>query len=155
LYTESVTSSGVVRVEEAEVEMDVDGVPLDKLTMVYIKMRDKRSELKRNFDNEDGEIQEEMKLLEAQMLEACKSISADSIRTKAGTIIRSTKTRYWTNDWDSMRVFIKDHDAFDLLERRLHQTNMKQFLEENPEVLPIGLNTDREFTIVVRRAKQG
>lgn len=139
--------------KSAEAETEVSGVPLDKLTEVYIKMRDKRSELKQAFESSDGEIQDQMKLLEEQMLEACKSMSADSIRTKAGTIIRSTKTRYWTNDWDSMRTFIKEHDAFDLLEKRLHQTNMKQFLEENPEILPVGLNTDREFTIVVRRAK--
>ena len=132
--------------------VDVD-IPLDKMTEVYIKMRDKRSELKQKFDSEDGEIQEQMKLIEEQMLEVCKSMSADSIKTKMGTIIRSIKTRYWTNDWDSMRTFIKDNDAFDLLERRLHQTNMRQFLTENPDVLPIGLNVDKEFTVVVRRAK--
>ena len=116
-------------------------------------MRDKRSDLKHKFDSEDGAIQEEMKLLEEQMLDVCKRMSAESIRTKMGTIIRSIKTRYWTNDWDSMRTFIKDNDAFDLLEKRLHQTNMRQYLEENPDVLPIGLNVDREFTVVVRRAK--
>ncbi len=136
-----------------EDEAVVEDISLDKITEVYIKMRDKRSDLKHKFDSEDGAIQEEMKLLEEQMLDVCKRMSAESIRTKMGTIIRSIKTRYWTNDWDSMRTFIKDHDAFDLLEKRLHQTNMRQFLEENPDVLPIGLNVDREFTVVVRRAK--
>jgi hypothetical protein len=150
-YTEDVTSEA----EEPLVEDEavVVDIPLDKMTEVYIKMRDKRSELKQKFDSEDGEIQEQMKLIEEQMLEVCKSMSADSIKTKMGTIIRSIKTRYWTNDWDSMRTFIKDNDAFDLLERRLHQTNMRQFLTENPDVLPIGLNVDKEFTVVVRRAK--
>ena len=136
-----------------EDEAVVEDISLDKITEVYIKMRDKRSDLKHKFDSEDGAIQEEMKLLEEQMLDVCKRMSAESIRTKMGTIIRSIKTRYWTNDWDSMRTFIKDNDAFDLLEKRLHQTNMRQYLEENPDVLPIGLNVDREFTVVVRRAK--
>jgi len=136
-----------------EDEAVVEDISLDKITEVYIKMRDKRSDLKHKFDSEDGAIQEEMKLLEEQMLDVCKRMSAESIRTKMGTIIRSIKTRYWTNDWDSMRTFIKDNDAFDLLEKRLHQTNMRQYLEENPDLLPIGLNVDREFTVVVRRAK--
>ena len=136
-----------------EDEAVVEDISLDKITEVYIKMRDKRSDLKHKFDSEDGAIQEEMKLLEEQMLDVCKRMSAESIRTKVGTIIRSIKTRYWTNDWDSMRTFIKDNDAFDLLEKRLHQTNMRQYLEENPDLLPIGLNVDREFTVVVRRAK--
>jgi len=87
------------------------------------------------------------------MLDVCKQTNADSIRTKAGTVIRSVKTRYWTNDWDSMYRLIHERQAFGLLEKRLHQTNMKQFLEENPEVLPEGLNQDKEYTVVVRRAK--
>ena len=40
----------------------------------------------------------------------------------------------------------------ELLDKRLNQTNMKQFLEENPEVLPQGLNKDTEYTIAVRKS---
>jgi hypothetical protein len=92
-------------------------------------------------------------VIEEQLLEACKSIGADSIRTAAGTVIRSVKNRYWTNDWDSMYSFVREHDAFGLLERRIHQTNMKSFIEENPNLLPMGLNTDSRYSIVVRRSK--
>ena len=52
-----------------------------------------------------------------------------------------------------MNNFIIEHKAVDLLEKRIHQSNMKQFLEENPEVLPPGLNVDAEYTITVRRKK--
>jgi hypothetical protein len=52
-----------------------------------------------------------------------------------------------------MYRFIKEHDAFALLEKRLHQTNMKEFLSENPEVQPVGLNVENEYTVVVRRSK--
>ena len=84
----------------------------------------------------------------------CKAVDANSIKTNAGTIIRSVKSRYWTNDWDSMYRFIKEHDAFALLEKRLHQSHMKQFLDENPDAHPAGLNVEREFTVVVRRSKE-
>jgi hypothetical protein len=53
-----------------------------------------------------------------------------------------------------MYQFIQDNDAFPLLEKRLHQTNLKQFLEENPELLPAGLQADRKYTVVVRRSKK-
>jgi hypothetical protein len=52
-----------------------------------------------------------------------------------------------------MYKFMLEHEAPELLEKRLHQSNMKQFLEENPEVLPSGLNVDSEYTITVRRSK--
>ena len=124
---------------------------IDKLAAAYIRIRDKRSELKRAFEASDAELEEQMKLLEVEMLDICKETNAETIRTKAGTVIRSIKARYTTADWDSMYRFIKEHDAFGLLEQRLHQSHMKQFLEENPELLPVGLNVDREYTVVVRR----
>jgi hypothetical protein len=128
-------------------------VPVDKLAGIYIKIRDARAKLKSDYEAQDTELQEQMDVIEEQLLEACKSIGADSIRTAAGTVIRSVKNRYWTNDWDSMYSFVREHDAFGLLERRIHQTNMKSFIEENPNLLPTGLNTDSRYSIVVRRSK--
>ena len=128
-------------------------VPVDKLAGIYIKIRDARAKLKSDYEAKDTELQEQMDVIEEQLLEACKSIGADSIRTAAGTVIRSVKNRYWTNDWDSMYSFVREHDAFGLLERRIHQTNMKQFSEVNPNLLPMGLNTDSRYSIVVRRSK--
>lgn len=132
-------------------ETTSDGLTIDKLAAMYIKIRDKRSELKRAFEAQNAALEEQMKLLEVEMLDICKETNAETIRTKSGTVMRSIKSRYTTNDWDSMYQFIREHDAFGLLERRLHQTHMKQFLEENPELLPVGLNVDREYTVVVRR----
>jgi hypothetical protein len=136
--------------EESEVAERPD---LDQLTSIYLKIRDKRAENKREFENVDKDLEEQQKMLAEQMLDTCKEMNADSIRTPHGTIIRSVKSKYWTGDWDSMYNFIKEHDAFGLLERRLHQTNMKDFLNENPDVMPMGLNVENEYTIVVRRAK--
>lgn len=127
-------------------------IPLDKLTEVYIRMRDVRNAKARAFEAEDKILEEQMKLIEGQMLEICKLNNANSIRTEHGTVIRQMKSRYWTNDWDSMYRFIKDNDAYGLLEKRLHQTHMKEFLSENPDKLPMGLNVEREFTVVVRRS---
>jgi len=126
---------------------------LDQLTAIYLKIRDTRAENKREFENVDKDLEEQQKMLAEQMLDSCKEIGADSIKTPHGTIIRSVKSKYWTGDWDSMYTFIKEHNAFGLLEKRLHQTNMKDFLNENPDALPMGLNVESEYTIVVRRAK--
>jgi hypothetical protein len=126
---------------------------LDKLTDIYIRVRDARAEIKADFDARDTVLKEQLGILEAEMLDACKDLNASSIKTPHGTIIRSVKSRYWTNDWDSMYTFIEEQGAFGLLEKRLHQTNMKDFLAENPDLLPMGLNVENEYTVVVRRSK--
>ena len=94
-----------------------------------------------------------MKVLELELLNICKAQGADSIKTKAGTATRTIKSKYWTGDWESMYAFIRKNDAFLLLEKRLHQTNMRQFLDENPDQKPAGLNIDSEYAVTVRRSK--
>jgi hypothetical protein len=128
-------------------------VTTSKYVEVYIKMRDKRAELTKEFETQDAELKRQMDMVKSKLLEACKDADADSIKTGQGTVIRTTKTRYWTSDWNSMMEFIKEHDAFELMEQRLHQTRMKEFLTNNPDILPAGLNSEREYSISVRRAK--
>ena len=137
--------------EIQEVEAPVD---LGRWAAVYIKIRDKRAANKKIFEAEDQDLEEQMKVLAQEMLEVCRDMNADSVRTPHGTIIRSVKSRYWTNDWDSMYSFIEETNAFGLLEKRLHQTNMKDFLAENPDLYPKGLNVESEYTVVVRRSKE-
>jgi hypothetical protein len=131
----------------------MEDVQTDKLAEIYIKIRDKRAEIKEKFEAEDASLKEQQDLLAEEMLEVCYENNADSIKTPAGTIIRKVDTRYWTTDWDSMYQFIQEHDAYPLLEKRIHQTNLKQFLEENPNLLPAGLQADSKYTVVVRRSK--
>jgi hypothetical protein len=133
-----------------EIEAPVD---LDKLAYIYIKIRDARDDTRRIFMAKEKELEDQMQTLSEQMLDSCKEMGADSIRTAHGTIIRTVKSRYTTNDWDSMYSFIQEHGAFGLLEKRLQQTNMKEFLSENPDLLPMGLNVQSEYTVSVRRSK--
>jgi hypothetical protein len=126
---------------------------LDKMAAVYLKIRDAKDALTNEYKKAAADFDAQMDVLEAEMLEVCKAMNASSIRTSHGTVIRSVKSKYWTGDWDSMYRFIKEHDAFGLLEKRLHQTNMKEFLTENPDTFPIGMNVENAFTVIVRRAK--
>jgi hypothetical protein len=125
-----------------------------KLSSIYLKIRDARLELKAKYDEEDKKLEEQMDLIEAKLLDICKDNDANSIKTEAGTVMRRVATRYWTNDWDSMYNFVKENDAYGLLERRVHQTNMKQFLEENPDKFPPGMLLDSEYKITVRRSNK-
>lgn len=126
-------------------------VQADKLASVYIKMRDKRKELLAKYEEEDKKIEAQMIMVEEELLRLCKDIGADSIKTQAGTVFRSVRTRYETTDWDNMYKFIKEHDIPQVLERRISTTNMKQFLDENPTLMPVGMNVNNRYTVTVRR----
>lgn len=125
-----------------------------KLVSAYIKMRDAKDALTREYEAKINEVKEQMELVEQALLEICKETGQDGGKTAYGSFTRTVKTRYWTSDWGSMYSFIKEHDAIQLLEQRVHQGNMKQFLSENPGLLPEGLNTDSKYSITVRRASK-
>lgn len=132
---------------------DESELSAEKLAEIYIKIRDKRAEIKDKYESEDSDLKDQMDMLAEKMLDICETQGADSLKTKTGTIIRKVDTRYWTSDWESFYDFVKDNEAYPLLEKRIHQTNMKQFLEENPDLLPAGLQSDSKYSIVVRRSK--
>jgi hypothetical protein len=133
--------------------MDED-VSTSKLSAIYLKIRDARSALKAQYEEEDKQLEAQMDVIEAKLLDICRTTDADSIKTQAGTVIRRVAIRYWTNDWDSMYEFVKANDALGLFEKRISQTNMKQFLEENPDKFPKGMLLDSAYKITVRRSNK-
>lgn len=126
---------------------------VDKLVRVFIKMRDKKAEIAKEAQEKESELEEKMTKIRRALLNYCKENEVESVRTESGTFFRSIKARYTTNDWSSMNKFILEHQAVELLDKRINQGNMKQFLEENPELLPPGLNIDREYAITIRRKR--
>jgi hypothetical protein len=125
---------------------------LEELVKIYLTIRNERERIESDWKKHDDELMQEMKLLEQSMLTVCNETNASSIRTESGTVIRSLKERFTTNDWDNFKKFILEHQAVDLLERRIHQGNFKEFIAEHKDDgLPPGVNVMREFTIVVRK----
>ena len=124
-----------------------------RLTETYLKIKAKRAELSAEFKDKDSELADNLEIVKRALLKYCEDEGVESVKTSAGMFYRSVKTRYWTSDWSNMHEFILEHGAPELLDKRLNQTNMKQFLEENPELLPAGLNCDSEYTLTIRRKK--
>lgn len=128
--------------------------PVDKLVRVLLKMRVRKGELKREYDKADADVDEQMDVIKSQLLEMCAALGTSGLKTDYGTVTRTTKTRYWSSDWVSMHKFCVDHGALDLLERRIHQTHMKQFLEEHVDLVPPGLNADSTYDISVTKPRK-
>ena len=128
-----------------------EAVPLDKLTRVYMKMRAKIQEIEAEYEAKIDALKEQQKEVKNAIKDLMLAQGSKSVRTDFGTVVLTEKTRFYTQDWDSFKTFVVEQDAVDLLERRIHQGNMAKFLEENPSLLPPGLNSDTEFDVSVRK----
>ena len=123
----------------------------DKLTKTFLKIRAKRSLLAAEFKKEDDKLQQQQDRIKQAMLDHCERHNVQSVKSSEGLFFTSSKTKYWASDWDAMHTFIKEHNVPELLDKRINQTNMKDFLEENPDKLPDGLEISQETSISVRK----
>lgn len=129
----------------------VDEPNAEKLTEVYLKIKAKRAELSASFKEEDDVLVKQLNKVKKALLAYCEDQGLESVRTSAGLFYRSVKTRYWTSDWQSMYEFILDNEVPEFFDKRLNQANVRQFLEDNPDLVPKGLNVYSEYAIAVRK----
>ena len=126
-------------------------VPVEKLVKAYIKIRDQRSELTAEYKEKEKALSDKGDKIKRALLDHCKEHNVESVRTSEGVFFRSVRQRYWTSDWESMGKFVVENNVPELFAKSLNQTNVKQFLEENPDKMPKGLNVDSEYVISVRK----
>jgi hypothetical protein len=133
----------------------MSNVNTEELVTVYIALRDERARLKSEYEDADKKLVEDMGQLEQALLEVCKAINADSIKTAVGTVIRKVNERFYCNDWENFKDYVLEQGIIDLLERRIHQGNFKQHLKDTKaDGLPPGVNVMREFGITVRKSSK-
>ena len=123
------------------------------LVETYLTIRRKRETLKAEYESQDGDLKRDMEQIEAALLDICNTTNVNGLRTQHGTVTRQVKDRFFCTDWDNFKKFVETEGSIDLLERRIHQRNFKEFMSERTgEGLPPGVNVLREFDIVVRKA---
>ena len=125
----------------------------EKVVEAYLAIRNERDRIRHEYEAQDARLLEDLKKVEAVLLSLCNSINADSVKTSLGTVMRRLNERYYCSDWDNFRKFVLENEAVELFEKRIHQGNFKQFMENHEgDGLPPGVSVMREYGITVRKA---
>ena len=130
-----------------------EAIPIDKLTKIYRKIKAQIDQLTREYDTQVEVLKASQDELRFAIKDQMKALGVSSVKTEFGTVSMANKTRYSTQDWDSFKAFIVAHDVVDLLEKRIAQLNMAKFLEDNPGVVPPGLNAFSDFEIRITKPR--
>ena len=128
-----------------------DPVPLNKIVRTYIKIRDKREELTRNYKQEYDVLSGKMGLIKSAILAQMRDLNVESMSTTEGVVYRTVDRKYWTSDWEAFHNLVVTHNVPQLLEKRVHQTHAREFFEANPDLVPPGLKIDSEYSVTIRR----
>ena len=126
---------------------------LDELVANYIKLRDKKSLLKKQYDEKVAKVDAVMDKMEAIILKTFQDSGIDSARTDAGTAYISTRTSATVASREELFQWIQEdfEERSIFLENRVSKVAVEQYKAANDD-LPPGLNYRSEVTVGVRRA---
>ena len=126
---------------------------LNQVTKAYLNIRDARSKAKAEWEAGDDALKASQEKLEGVMLSYLEKHNVDRMGTDLGTFYRQADIKPSAGDWNAVYAWIKEHDAWELLERRLKKTFVSDFMETHDGMLPPGVNVHREYVVRVRRAQ--
>lgn len=126
---------------------------LDELIEKYIKVRDKKAQLKKAYEVEAAKLDEVMVKMEAIILKVFEQTGQDSAKTANGTAYTASRTSATVADRDAFLGWVLENpdERAMFLENRVNKTAVEQYKTET-EDLPPGVNWRSEIVVNVRRA---
>jgi hypothetical protein len=117
----------------------------------YITLRDHKSKLDAEHKARVAEIDAQMKNAEAFLLNRLNESGLDRMGADAGTVFVQVKTMPSIKDKASFVDYIKQSGQVELLQIRVSSTAVKEFMENNNQQLPPGVDITTAREVTVRR----
>lgn len=125
---------------------------IDHITKIYLKIREARAKHNSEAKKKDAELKEQLDRVGAQLLKWLHENKLKNAKTAHGTIHIVTETLPSAADWDVIYKWIVENDAFDMLEKRIKQKFITEYMENHDGALPPGVNVHREMVVRVRQS---
>lgn len=125
-------------------------VNVETVIAKYVSLRDKKAELKREMEEKTKEIDAALEKLEAYIRLQADEQGVTSFKTSSGTAFLTTVDAAYVADWDAVLKFIRDNQAYDMLEKRVNKTAVRAYIDAMKAV-PAGVNYNTRLEVNVRR----
>jgi len=117
----------------------------------FVSLRDKLAEFDEAARQKRKKIVDLMTLVENQIMSALDATGQESARTEFGTASITVRHYASCSDPDAFVDFVRENDAWELMERRAASIPCRAWAEEHGQ-LPPGVNINSVRGIGVRRA---
>ena len=123
---------------------------IDKVIGTYLKLRGEKEAMEAETKKKVKDIKEQLVKIEAYLKEQADKTGVDSFKTANGTAFLTTTDFAQVADWDAVLEFVKEKDAYDLLEKRVSKTAVRGYIELDKAV-PSGVNYGTRIDVNVRK----
>jgi hypothetical protein len=127
-------------------------IRIDAVLQTYLKLRERKEELDADHKQRVAAIKAKMEKFEAWIKQHFDETGQTQAKVNGiGTAFLTTVDYARVADWDAVLTYIKDHDAYELLERRVSKNAVREIINRDKNV-PAGINYGSVVTVQVRKA---
>lgn len=126
-------------------------VNVDTVIDAYVKLRDKRAVLRKEYTEADEILVKKMDRLEVYFLEQMQATGTTQLGSAHGTVYQQVVMKGNCSDWPSFWAFQAESGRFDMTEKRISIKAVQTYYEETG-IMPPGVNINPELKVVIRRA---
>jgi hypothetical protein len=124
---------------------------LSELIGKYVEIRDKKAEIKAEYDAKIAKIDAVLDKIECALLASFQQTGTESVKTDSGTAYIVERNYCTAADKSAFLDFVKDKDEWGLLEIRPMKSAVETYKSLHND-LPPGLNWRSEVVVNIRRS---
>ena len=125
-------------------------VKVDDVIATYMKLRGQKEAIEAQMKEQTAAIKAKMEKLESWIKEQADVQGVTSFKTKHGTAFLTTSDYANVADWDAMLSFVKENEAYDLLEKRVSKVAVRGYIDQTKAVPP-GVNYGTRLDVNIRK----
>jgi hypothetical protein len=125
-------------------------VNVDDVISTYMKLRGQKDALEAEVKEKVSVIKSKMEKLESWIKEQADAQGVTSFKTRHGTAFLTTSDYANVADWDAMIAFVKENEAYDLLEKRVSKVAVRGYIDQTKAVPP-GVNYGTRLDVNIRK----
>jgi hypothetical protein len=125
-------------------------VNVNEVIAAYMKLRDQKEGIEAEAKAKVLAIKVKLEKFEAWLKEQADQQGVTSFKTPHGTAFLTTTDYANVADWDSTLNFIRENEAYDMLEKRISKIAVRSYIEQNKAVPP-GVNYGTRLEVNIRK----
>lgn len=125
-------------------------VTVDSVIGAYMVLRRNKEKIEAQAKTDVDKIKADMGKIESWVKQQADAMGVTSFKTKHGTAFLTTTDYASVADWDAMLSYVRENDAYDMLEKRVSKTAVRGYIELN-KVVPPGVNYGTKLEVNIRK----
>jgi hypothetical protein len=116
----------------------------------YAKLRDQKAAVEGEVKDRVAQIKGKMDKLEAYLKDQMDAQGLTQFKSDYGTAFLTTTDFANVANWDEVLQFIKDNEAYDMLEKHVSKTAVRGYMDKNKRVPP-GITYGTKLDVNIRK----